>query len=255
MRHAAPSRSHSHKPSVDLDSSSDDIKVIEIVSSPASRTVTSTCVPTSYSTSAPVTSVPTSYSASTPVMAKQQQPPCVSELKIPKSEPVSGAQLTPKCLFVRPFEDDYSPIVRPDSRSSLPMTSPTSSRLTTRDVKIEAMEVVTKVDTSVAEVVTSKVEDQDSDYESMSSDSSVKRESLCGDGLNKNDSYCDISLNKSDSFCLYPEEGYRLKEEKKELNKHEIEVEEDELKIDEDMMDMEGLTLCPTSGNLSINQN
>ena len=184
------------KPSVDLDSSSDDIKVIEIVSTSTStpnttRTVTSTPVPTTY-TSTPALPKPwvselkipksePSFTKSEPISTKSETLPTKYEPMAPKSEPMPlSGSFTPKCLFVRPFEDDYSPIARPDSRpSSIPssLVSPSVKF----EAKVEAMEV-SKVE--VIEVGGGKVEDQDSDYESMSSDSSIKRESLC-ESLNK----------------------------------------------------------------------
>ena len=194
---------------VDLDSSGDDIKVIEPYKSTSTYTTSSSSMMFSSSTSTSpgkmtaVTSLPKSsvtippYMSSTPVIsaATTTTTPSDNTPKIPKSEPGECKPLAPKCLFVRPFEDDYSP-VRPESGAAV---SPPSRPL----VKLE--------------LDGRKVEDQDSDYESMSSDSSVKRESLSD------------SLNKSDSFCLYGEEG----------------------RGEEDCpapLDLQGFALCPTSG-------
>ena len=78
-----------------------------------------------------------------------------------------------------------------------------------------------------------KVEDQDSDYESMSSDSSVKRESLSDTSL----------VCKSDSEDFVKVVGQVKEEEAEEEEEAVVKVEEEGGKED-----MDGLRLCPTSG-------
>ena len=242
--------SHPHKRPkvVDLDSSGDDIKVIEIESAVTTTSTSLTC--------STAVSMSTTDATSTSVMCTSTPLPSsgTSDIfqgtKIPKIEPKTepDASFTPKCLFVRPFEDDYSPI-RPESRYCEP-----SSGLRTQPLKFEISE--------------RKVDDQDSDYESMSSDSSIKRENMSD------------SLNKSDSFCSYPEissvdSSFSCKQEKDSSFQFKVEDEPKEIKenhgmswkmeIDETVRDeqevladqvlgtqsLEELTLCPTSGKYS----
>ena len=85
------------------------------------------------------------------------------------SEPSSVS--TPRKLFVRPFEDDYSPIQPPSGLGSAeePLDISASSLSPNKECKQNGS---TNVD--LDDIV--KPDDQDSDYESMSSDSSVKKE-------------------------------------------------------------------------------
>jgi len=83
----------------------------------------------------------------------------------PKPRDRSRASLmsmsTPKKLFVRPFEDDYSPIVS-SVDGELEVTGETSKLNSDQDVGLED--------------IVRLEEQEDSDYESMSSDSSIKKE-------------------------------------------------------------------------------
>ena len=78
---------------------------------------------------------------------------------------------TPKKLFVRPFEDDYSPVQPPSGLGSSeePLDISGSSLSSNKEGK---QSTGTNVD--LDDIV--KPDDQDSDYESMSSDSSIKKE-------------------------------------------------------------------------------
>ena len=76
---------------------------------------------------------------------------------------------TPKKMFVRPFEDNYSPILQPSEHLDISASSLSPDK--------EGKGGNTNVD--LDDIV--KPDDQDSDYESMSSDSSIKKEgsNLC----------------------------------------------------------------------------
>ena len=76
---------------------------------------------------------------------------------------------TPKKMFVRPFEDNYSPVLPPSEHLDISASSLSPDK--------EGKGSSTNVD--LDDIV--KPDDQDSDYESMSSDSSIKKEgsSLC----------------------------------------------------------------------------
>ena len=78
---------------------------------------------------------------------------------------------TPKKLFVRPFEDDYSPIQPPSGLGSAeePLDISGSSLSPNKEGKQNG----TNVD---LDDIVKHCDDQDSDYESMSSDSSIKKE-------------------------------------------------------------------------------
>ena len=71
---------------------------------------------------------------------------------------------TPKKMFVRPFEDNYSPILPPSEHLDISASSLSPDK--------EGKGSNTNVD--LDDIV--KPDDQDSDYESMSSDSSIKKE-------------------------------------------------------------------------------
>ena len=238
---------------VDLDSSGDDIKVIEIDSAVTTST-TLTCT-TAVSTSMTVSSSTSVVFSSTPIPSTAPSDTLLAT-KIPKIEPKTepDANFIPKCLFVRPFEDDYSP-VRPESRSCEPSSgvSPSSG---------------IRVQTLKFEISEKKVDDQDSDYESMSSDSSIKRESLC-ESLNKSDSfssYPEISSEDSSFSCkLEKDSSYQVKveeevvvQESKEMNGFSCKMEEEEENVEEKeeqvhvVPSLEDLTLCPTSGKYSF---
>ena len=183
--------------------------------------------------------------------------------RVPKSEPgvvvavsscESGAKpLAPKCLFVRPFEDDYSPVrpaaggaagspttpaavlSRPLKLEDGPLTPPGKGKSDEADRKLEDQPPAA-----------GKAEDQDSDYESMASDSSIKRDSLS-----------DTSLNKSDSFCCWENgtgnsgrEEAGIKEGEVARGGEEVTEMEDE-EADCVPLDMDGFALCPTSGNFT----
>ena len=104
---------------------------------------------------------------------------------------------TPKKLFVRPFEDDYSPI-QPQSSglgsAEEPLDISASSLSPNKDCKQgESSETNVDLDDIV------KPDDQDSDYESMSSDSSIKKEGsvLCpssGHLLTDDETLSQVSL-------------------------------------------------------------
>jgi len=95
--------------------------------------------------------------------------PYVPRPRTRPSEPSSVS--TPRKLFVRPFEDDYSPIQPPSGLGSTeePLDISASSLSPNKEGKQNGS---TNVD--LDDIV--KPDDQDSDYESMSSDSSVKKE-------------------------------------------------------------------------------
>ena len=95
--------------------------------------------------------------------------PYVPRPRTRPSEPSSVS--TPRKLFVRPFEDDYSPIQPPSGLGSAeePLDISASSLSPNKEGKQNGS---TNVD--LDDIV--KPDDQDSDYESMSSDSSVKKE-------------------------------------------------------------------------------
>ena len=95
---------------------------------------------------------------------------------VPKSNrgmPDRSSTSTPKKLFVRPFEDDYSPIQPPSGlgTSEEPLDIAASSPSPNKDCK---QNVTSGDNVEFDDIV--KPDDQDSDYESMSSDSSIKKE-------------------------------------------------------------------------------
>ena len=77
----------------------------------------------------------------------------------PRDRASVTAMSTPKKLFVRPFEDDYSPIKEEGEQE--------------QEVKVEVKKE--PGDVSLEDIVRPE-EQEDSDYESMSSDSSIKKE-------------------------------------------------------------------------------
>ena len=94
--------------------------------------------------------------------------------KMTTSQDESSRASTPKKLFVRPFEDDYSPIHPPQSglgSTEEPLDISGSSLSSNKEDKQNSG---TNVD--LDDIVKPLCEDQDSDYESMSSDSSIKKE-------------------------------------------------------------------------------
>merc|ERR1711892_156053 len=146
-----------------------------------SSTLTCTSTTTVTSSTSPVLSISLSPSAS-----PSPSPPCLSPNPaytttsrctpyVPKPR-VSPTKMsdeanasTPKRLFVRPFEDDYSPI-QPSSglcSSEEPLEISAPSLSPNKDMK-----QMTNVE--LDDII--KPDDQDSDYESMSSDSSIKKE-------------------------------------------------------------------------------
>eukprot|EP00090_Calanus_glacialis_P011094 TRINITY_DN19571_c0_g1_i1.p1 TRINITY_DN19571_c0_g1~~TRINITY_DN19571_c0_g1_i1.p1 ORF type:complete len:998 (-),score=146.86 TRINITY_DN19571_c0_g1_i1:304-3297(-) len=147
-----------------------------------SSTMTCTSTTTVTSSTSPVLSISLS-----PSVSPSPSPPCLSPNPayttasrctpyVPKPR-VSPAKIsdesnasTPKRLFVRPFEDDYSPIQ--------PLSGLCSSEEPLLDISATSlspnkdMKQITNVE--LDDII--KPEDQDSDYESMSSDSSIKKE-------------------------------------------------------------------------------
>ena len=80
-----------------------------------------------------------------------------------RSRAALTATSTPKKLFVRPFEDDYS---------VSPIAAPSEGEVeVTGEVKVK-----TESGIVLEELASQKEEQEDSDYESMSSDSSIKKE-------------------------------------------------------------------------------
>merc|ERR1711892_236682 len=147
-----------------------------------SSTLTCTSTTTVTSSTSPVLSISLSPSAS-----PSPSPPCLSPNPaytttsrctpyVPKPR-VSPTKMsdeanasTPKRMFVRPFEDDYSPI-QPSSGlcpSEEPLLDISASSLSPN----KDMKQMTNVE--LDDII--KPDDQDSDYESMSSDSSIKKE-------------------------------------------------------------------------------
>jgi len=151
------------------------------VKSTSSFVTSSTTTTVSSSTTSPVLSITLSPSAS-----PSPSPPCLSPnpayttasrctpyVPKPRVSPTKVSDesnvSTPKRLFVRPFEDDYSPI-QPSSglcssEEQLDISTPSLSP--NKDMK-----PITNVE--LDDII--KPDDQDSDYESMSSDSSIKKE-------------------------------------------------------------------------------
>ena len=117
--------------------------------------------------------------AARPLMVSTPSPPCSPPLPsppsvsrcmpyVPKPRDRSRAALTatstPKKLFVRPFEDDYS---------VSPIAAPGEGEV---EVMGELKVVRPESEIALEELSSQKEEQEDSDYESMSSDSSIKKE-------------------------------------------------------------------------------
>ena len=103
---------------------------------------------------------------------------------------------TPKKLFVRPFEDDYSPI-QPQSSGLGSAEEPLDISASSLSPNKECSKQGENSNVDLDDIV--KPDDQDSDYESMSSDSSIKKEGsvLCpnsGHLLTDDESLSQVSL-------------------------------------------------------------